>query len=71
MSDPTSGTQANPHPVSQHRTPGEIAADEDGAIGKADLDTIAREASDASSGAKTQSKRPPPNVISKKQRKRL
>jgi hypothetical protein len=71
LSDPHSETQANPHPVSQHRTPSEIAADEDGAIGKADLDIVAREASDASAEAKTKAKRPPPDVISKKQRKRL
>ena len=33
MSDPRAHTEANPHPISQHRTPGEIAADEDGPIG--------------------------------------
>ena len=38
MSDPSEATQAAPHPVSQHRTPREIAADEAGPIGKPDLD---------------------------------
>lgn len=38
MSDPTERSQANPHPVSGHRTPHEIAQDEAGPIGKPDLD---------------------------------
>lgn len=42
MSDPT---QANPHPVSGHRTPREIAKDEAGAIGQPDVDVIAKEIS--------------------------
>jgi hypothetical protein len=71
MSDPAEKTQANPHPVSQHRTPREIAADEGGPIGKADADVVAKEASEANEEAKTQAKRPPPDVISKSQRKRL
>lgn len=71
MSDPRQKTQAEPHPVSDHRTPREIAADEAGPIGKPDLDIVAREASDATAEAKTQAKRSPPDVISKKQRKRL
>jgi hypothetical protein len=38
MSDPSEATHANPHPVSGHRTPGEIAADEAGPIGQPDED---------------------------------
>ena len=38
MSDPSEATQANPHPVSGHRTPGEIAKDEAGPIGQADAE---------------------------------
>jgi hypothetical protein len=71
MSDPSGATQASPHPVSQHRTPREIAADEAGPIGKPDLDIVAKEASSASAEAKTEAKRPPLDIISKKQRKRL
>jgi hypothetical protein len=70
MSDPHEATQAEPHPVSQHRTPREIAADEAGEIGKPDLDVVAKEASQATAEAKTQAKRPPPDTISKSQRKR-
>jgi hypothetical protein len=36
MSDPSEATQAHPHPVSGHRTPREIAADEAGPIGHPD-----------------------------------
>jgi hypothetical protein len=36
MSDPTEATHANPHPVSGHRTPEEIAKDEAGPIGQGD-----------------------------------
>ncbi|HEY3114145.1 MAG TPA: hypothetical protein VGJ62_10710 [Gemmatimonadaceae bacterium] len=36
MSDPRGHAQADPHPISQHRTPGEIAADEEGPIGHPD-----------------------------------
>lgn len=42
MSDPSEATQANPHPISQHRTPREIAADEAGPIGQPDLDVVAK-----------------------------
>ncbi|HVS59318.1 MAG TPA: hypothetical protein VHE82_01355 [Gemmatimonadaceae bacterium] len=49
MSDPSEATQANPHPVSGHRTPLEIAKDEAGAIGQPDVDVIAKEASGESS----------------------
>jgi hypothetical protein len=37
MSDPNEATQANPHPVSGHRTPREIELDEAGPIGKPDV----------------------------------
>jgi hypothetical protein len=70
MSDPSEATQAYPHPVSQHRTPGEIAADEAGPIGKPDLDVVAKGASASSAEANAEAKRPPPDIISKKQRKR-
>jgi hypothetical protein len=69
MSDPSEATQANPHPVSQHRNPREIAADEAGPIGQPDLDVVAKEASDA--GAE---RNPPakglPRAVSRKPRKR-
>ncbi|HCU13253.1 MAG TPA: hypothetical protein DGB72_14115, partial [Gemmatimonadetes bacterium] len=42
MSDPSEVTQANPHPVSGHRTPREIAKDEAGPIGQADAEVVAR-----------------------------
>lgn len=54
MSDPTEATHANPHPISGHRTPKEIAADEAGPIGQADADVAAE-------GAPTQ-KAPRSNV---------
>lgn len=41
MSDPSEATHANPHPVSGHRTPHEIAEDEAGPIGQADADVVA------------------------------
>ena len=71
MSDPKETTQANPHPISQHRTPREIAADEAGPIGQPDLDVVARESADAGAEAKTEAERPRPEIMSsKKQRKR-
>jgi hypothetical protein len=39
MSDPSNRTKVDPHPVSGHRTPGEIAKDEAGAIGQPDEQT--------------------------------
>jgi hypothetical protein len=44
LSDPSEATQANPHPVSQHRTPREIALDEGGPIGQPDRDFISKAA---------------------------
>ena len=43
MSDPDAATQANPHPVSGHRTPSEIAKDEAGRIGHADTDEAGKD----------------------------
>ena len=43
MSDPDAVTQANPHPVSQHRTPREIAEDEAGPIGQAATDVVSKD----------------------------
>ncbi|MGZ3330889.1 MAG: hypothetical protein ACXU9O_03435 [Gemmatimonadaceae bacterium] len=47
MSDPGEATQANPHPISQHRTPREIALDEAGPIGQPDRDVSAQKAAGA------------------------
>lgn len=68
MSDPGEATQANPHPVSQHRTPREIAADEAGPIGKPDLDVVAKEPSDAGAERNPPAKGPS-RAVSKKPRK--
>jgi hypothetical protein len=38
MSNSRADALGNPHPISQHRTPGEIAADEAGPIGHPDPD---------------------------------
>jgi hypothetical protein len=46
MSNPTETTQADPHPVSGHRTPREIAEDEAGPIGHPDADVATRAALD-------------------------
>jgi hypothetical protein len=47
MSDPAEATQANPHPISQHRTPWEIALDEAGPIGNPDRDVSSQKAAGA------------------------
>jgi hypothetical protein len=47
MSDPGEATQSNPHPISQHRTPWEIALDEGGPIGQPDRDVSPRKAAGA------------------------
>jgi hypothetical protein len=44
MSDPSEATHANPHPVSEHRTPHEIAKDEAGPIGQADGHNVVKAA---------------------------
>lgn len=69
MSDPSEATQADPHPVSQHRTPREIAADEAGPIGKPDLDVVAKAAPNAGAERNPPAKGPP-RAVSKKPRKR-
>lgn len=46
MSDPAEASQANPHPISQHRTPWEIALDEAGPIGQPDRDESSPKAAD-------------------------
>jgi hypothetical protein len=70
MSDPSESTQANPHPVSQHRSPREIAADEAGPIGQPDLDVVAKEVSDTTARGHSLEGRVPRVVGSKKRRKR-
>jgi hypothetical protein len=47
MSDPAEATQANPHPISQHRTPFEIGLDEAGPIGQPDRDVSSQKAAGA------------------------
>ena len=42
MSDPSARYQADPHPLSEHRTPSEILLDEAGPIGKPDLDDLSK-----------------------------
>ena len=57
MSDPGESTQANPHPVSQHRTPWEIELDEAGPIGQPDRDVSSRKAAGAERTPHTKSPR--------------
>jgi hypothetical protein len=73
MSDPSEATKVNPHPVSQHRTPREIAADEAGPIGRPDLDVmhvIAKDVPNGNSPRKPAAKRAPRSVNSKRPKKR-
>ncbi|HEX9128827.1 MAG TPA: hypothetical protein VF850_06695 [Gemmatimonadaceae bacterium] len=70
MSDPSESTQANPHPVSQHRSPREIAADEAGPIGQPDLDVVAKEVSNSTAREYPAEERALRAVESKKRRKR-
>jgi hypothetical protein len=70
MSDPSEATRADHHPVSQHRTPREIAADEAGPIGKPDLDLEAKVAPDVGAERKPPVKIPPSAATSRKPRKR-
>jgi hypothetical protein len=69
MSDTSKRTHAKPHPASQPRTPREIA--DEAATGKPELEIVEQEAEHASAEAKAQAKQSPPDIISKKQRKRL
>ncbi len=71
MSGRSKKSQPHPNPVSKHEIPREIAAAEAGPRAKPDGHVVAEEASDANDKAKTEAKRPPVDVISKKQRKRL
>ena len=52
MSDLTERNKSNLHPVSQHRTPGEIAEDEAGPIGRSDPDVIAKKVPNGNSPRK-------------------
>jgi hypothetical protein len=70
VSDPDQLTQVNPHPLSQHRSPREIAADEAGPIGQPDLDVVAKEVSDATARKYPAEGRALRAVESKKRRKR-
>jgi hypothetical protein len=70
MSDPNEATKVNPHPVSQHRTPREIAKDEAGPIGQPDLDVIAKEVPNGNSLRKPATKRAPRAMRSKRPGKR-
>jgi hypothetical protein len=70
MSDPGEATQANPHPVSGHRTPQEIAKDEAGPIGQPDLDVIAKKVRGAKSPRDPAERLTPRAVTSKRRAKR-
>lgn len=70
MSDKGKKTQDFTHPVTEGQAKHENA-DEAGAASKAEHDIVAEEASHANAEAKAEAKHVPPDVISKKQRKRL
>jgi hypothetical protein len=70
MSDPGEATQANPHPISQHRTPREIAADEAGPIGQPDRDVGSQIAGGAGAERTRHAKGPPRADATRKKRKR-
>jgi hypothetical protein len=70
MSDPNEANKANPHPVSQHRTPLEIAKDEAGPIGQPDLDVIAKAVPKGNSPRKPAAKRALRAMSSKRPGKR-
>ena len=59
MSDPSEVNKSNPHPVSQHRTPREIAEDEAGPIGRPDPDVIPKEVPNGTSPQKPATKPAP------------
>lgn len=65
MSDPTEANKANPHPVSGHRTPHEIAQDEAGPIGKPALNDIAKKVKSEKSPRDPAEKHIPRAVTSK------
>jgi hypothetical protein len=65
MSDPNKPSQVELHPVSEHRTPREIAKDEAGAIGKPDLDVISKKAADTNAKDYPAARHSPPSEDSK------
>jgi len=69
MSDPSEETHVELHPVSQHRNPREIAADEAGPIGKPDLDIEAKVTADVGAERKPPVKIPPSAATLRKPRK--
>ena len=71
MSGRSKKSQPHPNPANKHAVPREIATAEAGQGAKPDLHVAAEEASDANEKTKTEAKRPPVEVMSKKQRKRL
>ncbi len=66
MSDPRAATQANPHPVSGHRTPREIAEDEAGPIGQPDIDVVTKEAGGENSPRFSAPKKNPRRAVKSK-----
>jgi hypothetical protein len=70
MSDPSEAIHANPHPVSQHRTPQEIAKDEAGPIGQADGHDVVKVAPTESSPELKPAKRRGNDPTSKRRSKR-
>lgn len=70
MSDPSEADKVNPHPVSGHRTPHEIAQDEAGPIGKPDLDVIAKKVQSEKSPRDPAERHTPRAVTSKRPAKR-
>jgi hypothetical protein len=70
MSDPTEANKANPHPVSGHRTPREIAQDEAGPIGKPDLNGIAKKVKSEKSSRDPAERHTPRALTSKRPTKR-
>ena len=69
MSDPSEATQANPHPVSEHRTPREIELDEAGPIGKPGVN-VSREELAAKKRGDSGPEHAPPAARSRKRGKR-
>jgi hypothetical protein len=58
VSDPTERSQVNPHPVSGHRTPDEIAEDEAGPIGQPNGHHVAKKGSEKDLPSTVPAKRP-------------
>jgi hypothetical protein len=70
MSDPTEVTHANPHPISGHRTPREIAEDEAGPIGHPDEQVVAKHGSGQDLPSAVPAKHPRKTGTSKRRPKR-